>query len=61
MKINGLRKLLKKKLHAHATIFHGKMPTGWHKNRINNMVVSALNRQHLQVKNSGNSLRLLPC
>ena len=50
MKINGLRKLLEKKLHLHAAMFHGITPTGWHKNRVNNMAVSALNRLRLQVK-----------
>lgn len=47
MKINGLRKLLEKKLHLHAAMLHGITPTIWLKNRVNNMGVSALNRQHL--------------
>lgn len=50
MKINGLRKLLEKKLHLHAAMFHGITSTIWLENRVNNMAVSALNRQHLQVK-----------
>ena len=58
MKINGLRKLLEKKLHTHATMFHGKTPTGWHKNRVNNMGFSALYALHLQVKNGDNALCL---
>lgn len=58
MKINGLRKLLEKKLHLHTAMFHGITPTIWLKNRVNNMGFSALYALHLQVKNGDNALCL---
>lgn len=42
MKINGLRKLLEKKLHLLTAMFHGITPTIWLKNRVNNMGFWAL-------------------
>ena len=58
MKINGLRKLLEKKLHLYAAMFHGITLTIRLKNRVNNMGFSALYALHLQIKNSDNALCL---
>jgi len=58
MKINGLQKLLEKKLHFHIAMFRGITPTICPKNRVNNMGFSALYALRLQVKDSDNALRL---